>query len=137
MATKKNKSSAKAETKIEAPPKAEKPKKKGSSKAALIKQLEAKDMYIPNNASATELKHILDTHRSNLYWLVRLVGSTYQHLIDLGIDNRKTVYALPDTEHSIKILNSRRLVVLKRTAKPFSNAVIIDSFTGDDDGSNN
>jgi len=136
MAAKKNKSSPK-EKKMAAEPAKPKAEKKGSSKAALIKQLEAKEMYIPKDASATQLKHILDTHRSSLYWMVRLVGATYKPLIEFGIDSKKAIYALPDTEHSEMILRTRRLVILKRTATPFSNAVIIDSLMGESDDSNN
>lgn len=136
MATKKSKAPAKkAEPKAAAKAKAP-AKKKGSSKAALVKQLEAKGMFIPADASAARLKHILDTHRSPSYWMVRLAGATYKPLVEVGIDSKKLIYALPDTKASEMILNTRRLVILKRTATPFSNAVIIDSFTGESDGSN-
>ena len=127
MATKKNKAPAK----VKAPA-----KKKGSSKAALVKQLEAKGMFIPADASAIHLKHILDNHRSPSFWMVRLIGATYKPLIEVGIDSKKLIYALPDTKASEAILNTRRLVILKRTTKPFSNAVVIDSFKGESDDSN-
>ncbi len=129
---KKSKSPAK-----EAPVKAKAPaKKKKDSKAGLIKQLDAKGYYYPADASATQLKAILDNFKSNLFWLVRLAGNTSPELIAKGIDSKKVVYALPDCEDSVKILNSRKLIVLKRTPTPSSNAVVICECIGEPNGSN-
>jgi len=133
MATKKSKAPAK-----KAPAKAKAPaKKKGSSKAALVKQLDAKGYHYSPDYSATQLQAILDNYKSELFWLVRLAGNTTPELAAKGISSKKIVYALPDCEGSIEILNSRKLIVLKRTPTPSNNAVVICECIGEVNGSNN
>jgi hypothetical protein len=115
--------------------KVEEPKKpKKDSKAALIKKLEAKGLTAPEGTSASDMEKMLEW-RSNLFWLVRLSRSTSPFLMSCGIDNKKTVYALPDNEDSERILRTRRLVILKRTPILSNNAVIIMSIGGDGNGS--
>ena len=75
--------------------------------------------------------------KSNLFWLVRLAGRTTPFLKECGIDSRKTVYALPDNDESVKILATRKLIVLKRTPTLLNEAVIIHSIDGGIDGDNN
>ena len=48
----------------------------------------------------------------------------------------KKVYALPDCEGSVEILNSRKLIVLKRSPTPSNNAVVICECIGEVNGSN-
>lgn len=111
-------------------------KKKKDSKAGLIKQLDAKGINYPADATATQLKGILEHYKSGLWWLVRLAGNSTPELVAKGIDNKKVVYALPDTDASVEILNSRKLIVLKRAATPSNNAVIICHCMGETNGSN-
>lgn len=119
------------------PAKEKAPAKKKSSKAALIKQLDAKGIYYSPDATATQLKAILEHYKSGMFWLVRLAGNTTPELAAKGINSKKTVYALPDTDESVEILSSRKLIVLKRAATPSNNAVIICHCMGEPNGSHN
>tara|TARA_Y100001938_G_C8098850_1_gene440091 strand:- start:3262 stop:3642 length:381 start_codon:yes stop_codon:yes gene_type:complete len=119
------------------PAKEKAPAKKKSSKAALIKQLDAKGIYYSPDATATQLKAILEHYKSGMFWLVRLAGNTTPELVAKGITSKKIVYALPDTDESVEILNSRKLIVLKRAATPSNNAVIICHCMGEPNGSHN
>lgn len=127
-AKKKKNESAKAEAK------AEKPKR--DTKASVAKQLKAKGLLAPEGASLSEMKAML-TWKSNQFWFVRLAGRTTPFLKECGIDSKKTVYALPDNDDSIKILATRKLIVLKRTPTLLNEAVIIHSISGGTDGDNN
>ena len=111
-------------------------KKKKDSKAGLIKQLDAKGYYYPADATATQMKAILDNFKSNMFWLVRLAGNSTPELSAKGISSKKVVYALPDCEGSVEILNSRKLIVLKRSPTPSNNAVVICECIGEVNGSN-
>lgn len=125
MPAKKNKAPAK---KAEASP-----KKKGDSKASLLKQLSAKGIVAPEGTTLDEMKSMLEW-KSGSYWLVRLAGRTTPFLKSCGIDSRKMVYALPDNDDSVKILATRKLIVLKRTPTLLSEAVVIRSIGGDGSG---
>lgn len=129
----KKKAEKKSET-AKAEPKVEKPKK--DNKASLTKKLVDAGYSLTEGLSVSDLKGLLET-RSNLYWIVRLARPPNAYLIEKGISNKKTVYALPDCENSEAILRSRRLVILKRTPTLSNNAVIIVAPSGDEnDGSN-
>lgn len=127
-AKKKKNEPAKAEAK------AEKPKR--DTKATVAKQLKDKGLLAPEGSSLSEMKKMLEW-KSNLFWLVRLAGRTTPFLKECGIDSRKTVYALPDNDESVKILATRKLIVLKRTPTLLNEAVIIHSIDGGIDGDNN
>tara|TARA_R100001510_G_C7649490_1_gene206906 strand:+ start:588 stop:965 length:378 start_codon:yes stop_codon:yes gene_type:complete len=114
--------------------KAEKPKR--DTKASVAKQLKAKGLLAPEGSSLSQMKAMLGW-KSNQFWLVRLAGRTTPFLKECGIDNKKTVYALPDNEDSVKILATRKLIVLKRTPTLLNEAVIIHSISGGIDGDNN
>jgi hypothetical protein len=127
-AKKKKNEPAKAEAK------AEKPKR--DTKASVAKQLKAKGLLAPEGSSLSQMKAMLSWN-SNLFWLVRLAGRTTPFLKECGIDSKKTVYALPDNDDSVKILATRKLIVLKRTPTLLNEAVIIHSISGGADGDNN
>ena len=129
MPTKKKKNEP---AKVEA--KAEKPKR--DTKASVAKQLKAKGLLAPEGASLSQMKAML-SWKSNSFWLVRLAGRTTPFLKECGIDSKKTVYALPDNDDSVKILATRKLIVLKRTPTLLNEAVIIHSISGGADGDNN
>lgn len=114
--------------------KAKKPKRE--SKAGIIKQLGAKGIIPREDSTLEQLKAMLEW-KSNLFWLVRLARSTSPFLVSCGIKSKKQVYALPDTEDSQKILNTRRFVILKRTPTLLNEAVIIHSISGGKNGDNN
>lgn len=116
-----------------AEPKAEKPKR--DTKASVAKQLHEKGIVAPESASLAEMKSMLEW-KSGQFWLVRLAGRTTPFLKECGIDNRRTVYALPDNDDSLKILATRKLIVLKRTPTLLNEAVIIHSISGGADGDN-
>jgi len=115
-------------------PKAEKPKRE--TKASVTKKLAAKGIVAPEGASLAEMKTML-AWKSGSYWLVRLAGRTTPFLKACGIDSKKTVYALPDNDDSLKILATRKLIVLKRTPTLLNEAVVIRSIGGGDSGGDN
>ena len=114
--------------------KEEKPKRE--TKASVAKKLHAKGIVAPEGASLAEMKSMLEWN-SGQFWLVRLAGRTTPFLKECGIDSKKTVYALPDNDDSLKILATRKLIVLKRTPTLLNEAVIIHSISGGADGDNN
>ena len=128
--TKKKTSTKKKTTKAAAPKKAAKKKPSGPTKAAMASALKDKGIPLPKSADMKDMEHRLRHWKSGMGYMVRVhrnAGKKYaNHPLTLLNKPRKTLYWLPDSEMTERILKTRRVVVVGRVTEPSNNMVVID-----------
>ena len=130
--TKKKKDSTKKSTtkKAAAPKKVAKKKPSGPTKAAMASALKDKGIPLPKSGEMSDMEHRLRHWKSGMGYMVRVhrnAGKKYaNHPLRLLDKPRKTLYWLPDSEMTHKILATRRVVVVGRISEPSNNMVVID-----------
>tara|TARA_R110001592_G_C13040981_1_gene739268 strand:+ start:65 stop:430 length:366 start_codon:yes stop_codon:yes gene_type:complete len=99
------------------------------SKASLVKDLKKANIDVPASAKIADMQHRLKYWKDGegiLFRLLKNPNASYNnHPISL-VENRDSLYWMPNSEMSERIIKTRLVLILGRTNKPSKDAIVID-----------
>ena len=107
------------------------------SKAKVVKELKAKSISIPKDATLTELEYMRDNWISCNGWLIRPIKPTARKPNNpvSKLEKNKT-YWIPDSKYAQEIVKSQLVAVLGRAKTPPKDVIVVEIPKGDEDGGN-